>query len=136
MGSKFLFRVSWNCIFFKLGFSRSNKHDTFWHVVSIRYFYVLFLWAIAVWDFRRLEIYKSLSLSWSTTTFTVNSNANNHFHKYIYLFQIYSMKSVFLLKFTLRYFYIQIWLKCETPLWFFLIKNMVKKIFFSVDCSI
>ena len=24
-------------------FSRSNKHDTFWHVVSVEYFYVLFL---------------------------------------------------------------------------------------------
>ena len=37
-------------------FSRSNKHDTFWHVVSTGYFYVLFLWAIAVTDFRSCEI--------------------------------------------------------------------------------
>ena len=33
-------------------FSRSNKHDTFWHVDSTGYFYVLFLWAIAVLSFK------------------------------------------------------------------------------------
>ena len=37
-------------------FSRSNKHETFWHVVSIGYFYVFFLWTIAVSDFHLLEI--------------------------------------------------------------------------------
>ena len=76
--------------------SRRNRHDTFWHVVSIGYFYVLFLWAIAVSDFCLLEICKSLGLPVSIITFTVNSNGHNHFYKYVYLFQISnSAKSVF-----------------------------------------
>ena len=41
-------------------FRRSNKHDTFWHVVSTGYFYVLFLWAIAISDFCPWEIDKNL----------------------------------------------------------------------------
>ena len=45
--------------FSSLDSSRSNKHDTFWHVVLTRYFHVLILWAIAVLDFRPLEIYKN-----------------------------------------------------------------------------
>ena len=78
------------------GFSRSNKHDTFWHAVSTGYFYVLFLWTIAVSYFRPLEIYKNLGLPFSSITFTVNSHPDNHFYKYIYLFQIlYSVKSGF-----------------------------------------
>ena len=77
-------------------FSRSNRDDTFWDVVSTGYFYVLFSWTIAVSGFRPLEIYKNLGLSLSSVTFTVNSRADYHFYKYIYLFQIlYSMKSVF-----------------------------------------
>ena len=68
-----------------------------------RYFYVLFLWTIAVSDFCLLEIYKNLGIPLSTIiftiyfhAFTVNSNADNDFYKYIYLFQIlYSLKSVF-----------------------------------------
>ena len=86
-------------------FSGSNKHVTFSHVVSTGYFYVLFLWTIAVSDFRSLEIYKNWSRPLSTITFTVNSHADNYFYKYIYLFQIlYSMKSVFLLKYMFRFF--------------------------------
>ena len=86
-------------------FSRSNKDDTFWDVVSTGYFYVLFSWTIAVSGFRPLEIYQNLGLSLSSVTFTVNSRADYHFYKYIYLFQIlYSMKSVFfLLKCWLRF---------------------------------
>ena len=77
-------------------FSWSNTHDIFWHFVSNGYFYVLFLWAIAVSDFCPLEIYKNLGLPVSTATFAVNNQADNHCYKYIYLFQIlYSMKSVF-----------------------------------------
>ena len=84
-------------------FNRSNKHDTFWHVVSIGFLYVWFLWTIAVSDFRHLEIYKNLGLLLPNITFTVNSHAYNHFYKSIYLFQIlYRVKSVFLLKYTLR----------------------------------
>ena len=65
-------------------FSRSNRYDTFWYVISTRYFYVLFLWTIAVSDFLPLP----------TIAFTVNSHADHHFYKYIYLFQIlYSIKS-------------------------------------------
>ena len=59
-------------------FSRSNKYDTFWHVVSTEYFYGLFLWTIDVTDFRPWEIYKNLGPPLSTITFTVNSHANNH----------------------------------------------------------
>ena len=59
-------------------YTQSNKQDTFWHdtfwlVLSTGYFYALFLWAIAVSDFRPLEIYKNLGLPLSTITFTVNS---------------------------------------------------------------
>ena len=50
-------------------FSWSNKHDTFWHILT-GYFYVLFLWAIAVSDFRPLEIYKNLGLPLSTITYS------------------------------------------------------------------
>ena len=57
-------------------FSRSNKHDTFQHVVSTGYFYALFLWAIAFSDFRPLEIYKNVGLPLSFITFTVNSHAD------------------------------------------------------------
>ena len=67
-----------------------------WLVVSTRYFYILFLWAIVVSDFLILEIQKHLVLPLSSITFTANSQADNHFCNYIYLFQIlYSMKSVF-----------------------------------------
>ena len=86
-------------------FSRNNKHDTFCHVVLTGYFYFLFLWAIAVPDFLPLEIYNNLGLSLFTITFKVNSHAGNHFYKYMYLFQIlYSMKSGFFFKYTLRFF--------------------------------
>ena len=62
------------------GFGRSNKYDTFWHVVLTEYFYVLFSWTIAVSDFR-LEICKNLDLPLSSITFTVSSNEDNHFYK-------------------------------------------------------
>ena len=58
LGQKALFREI--ASFFSRDISRSNKHDTFWHVVSTGYFYVLFLWAIAVSDFLTLEIHKNL----------------------------------------------------------------------------
>ena len=69
-------------------FSRSNTHDTFWHVVSTGYFCDLFWWTIAVSDFRCLEIYENLGFPLSAITFTVNHLADNHFYKYIYLFQM------------------------------------------------
>ena len=91
--------------FSSLDFSRSNKHGTFWHVASNGYFYVLFLWVTAVLDFLSLKIYENLGLPLSTFTFTFNSHADNHFHKFIYLFQVLcGIKSVFLLKWTLRLF--------------------------------
>ena len=86
-------------------FSRSNKHNIFWHVVSTGYFYDLFLWAIAVSNFCPLEIYKNLGLPFSTITFTINSHADNHFYEYIYLFQIlYCMKSLFFIKMHVKVF--------------------------------
>ena len=81
-----------------------GKHDTFRHVISTGYFYVLLLWTISVSDFCLLEIYKILGFPLSIITFTVNSHADNHFYKYIYLFQIsYSLKSIFFIKYTLRF---------------------------------
>ena len=88
-------------------FGRGNKHGTFWHVVSAGYFYVLFSWAITDSDFCPLEIYKNLGLPLYTIPFTVNSHADNHFYKYIYSYSIQylgSMKWVFLLKYSLRFF--------------------------------
>ena len=80
-------------------FSQGNKHDTFWHAGLPGYFYVLFLWAITVSDFRLLEIYKNLDLPLSSITFTVNSHADNHFFQYIYFFQVlYGIKSAFSIK--------------------------------------
>ena len=61
-------------------FSRSNKFDTFWHVVTTGYFYVLFLWTIAVSDFCLLEIYKNLGFLLSIITLTYHSHADNHFY--------------------------------------------------------
>ena len=40
--------------------SRRNKDDLFWLVVSARYLYILFLWAIVVSDFLPLEINQHL----------------------------------------------------------------------------
>ena len=89
-----LFRASWNRFFSSRDLSRRNKHDSFWLVLSIGYFYILFLRAIVVLDFPPLEIHKHLVLPLSSITFTANSQADNHFYKYIYLFQISnSMKS-------------------------------------------
>ena len=53
------------------GFSQSNKHDIFWHVISTGYFYVLFLWTIAVSDYQALANHKSLGLALSAISFTV-----------------------------------------------------------------
>ena len=72
--------------------SRRNKHDSIW-LVSTRYFYILFLWAIVVSDFLPLEIHKHLVLPLSSITFTANGQADNHFYDYIYLvllFQYYT----------------------------------------------
>ena len=67
-------------------------------------FTFLFFWSTAVSQSHSLEIYKNLGFSLPTISFTVNSNADKQFCKYIYLFQPYSMKSVFLLKYALRFF--------------------------------
>ena len=110
-------------------FSRRNKHDTFWHVLSTGYFYILFLSTIAVSDFRPLEIYKTLGLPLSTITFTVNSQADNHFYKYLFVSNIRQCEFSFFIKIHVqvltKVFYIQIWIKCETPLAFFLIRTIV-----------
>ena len=97
------------------------------------YFYVLFLWASAISDFRPLEIYENVRFLLSTSAFIVNDHAENHFCKYIYLFQIlYSMKSVFFIKMHVKVFGIQIWFKIEAPLLFLLIRTVVyrKKILY------
>ena len=86
--------------FSRWDFSRSNKHDTFWHVVSTGYFYVLFLWAIAVPDFGHLEIYKNLGLP-------------------LFSIIIYSMKSVFSIKCTLKFFIFKFDLNVKYRSYFF-----------------
>ena len=85
-------------------FSQSYKLDTFWHVISTGYFYVLFLWAIAVSDFRCWEIHRNLSLPLFTTTFTVIGHIDSHFYKYICFKYRTVWNSFYLLKYTLRYF--------------------------------
>ena len=72
----------------------NNKHDTFWHFVSTRYFYVLFLWTIAISDFRPLEICKNLGLPLSTITYI-------------------QYEISFFTKIQVKVFYIQIWFKWE-----------------------
>ena len=98
--------------------SRSNKHDTLSHDVSTGYFYISFLWVIAITDFRPLEIYKNLDLIPSTITFTVGSQADNHFYKYN-CFKYYTVWNYFFIKIHIRVFYFQIWIKCETQQPFF-----------------
>ena len=129
VGQKSYFGTAEIASFSSQDFRWSNRHNTFWHVVSTGYFYVLFLWIIAVSNFRPLEIYENLSLPLSTITFAVNSHADNHFCKHIYLLQIlFSTKSVFLLKYMLRFwltFFILKFHLCETPFLFFLMKTIV-----------
>ena len=104
-GRKFHLRPAKIASFSSRDLSRRNNHDSFWLVVSTEYFYILFLWAIFVSDFFPLELYKHLVLLLSSIIFRANSQADNHFYEYIYLFQtLYNIESVFLLKFTLRFF--------------------------------
>ena len=101
-------------------FSQSNKHDTFSLVGSTGYFYVLFLWTIAVPDFRLLEIIKTKAFPYllPIITFTVNSHADNHFYKHIILFDsniVHCEISFYIkihVKVLTKVFYIQIWFTC------------------------
>ena len=82
--------------------------DMFYRLdISTFYFYEpLLLQIFFPWKYIKTSLYKNW-LPLSTITFTVNSHAYNHFYKYIYLFQIlYTMKSIFKLKHTLRRFLI------------------------------
>ena len=54
--------------------SRCNKYDIFGYIVSNGYFYVLFLWAIAAWNFFPLEIYQNLGPPVSSITITLSSH--------------------------------------------------------------
>ena len=111
---------------------RSNNHGTFWHgyfewifrYVSIGYFYILFLWAMAVSDFLSLKVYKNLGPPLSSITFTVNSHADN-LSINIFVSNIIQYEIRFFIKIYAKVFYIQIWFKCETPPLRFLIKAMV-----------
>ena len=81
-----LISVLWRC--FNHRWMRGG--NSYLGPAGIASFYGLFLWAIAVSDFRCLEIYKNLGLGFplSAITFTINRRAGNHFYKYIYFFQI------------------------------------------------
>ena len=85
-------------------FIRSNKHDTFWRILLTGYFYILFVQATAVSDFRPLGIYKNPGPPLPTITFTVNSHTDNHFHRYIYLFQYYTVWNQFFIKIHIKVF--------------------------------
>ena len=58
--------------------SRRNKHDSLGLVVAAGCFYILFLWAIAAFNFPPLEIHWYVVLLLSSITFTANSQADNH----------------------------------------------------------
>ena len=135
LGQKVLFRASWNRIFFQPEFSRHNKHDSFWLVVSTGYFYILFLWAIDGLDFLPLEIHKHLvlvSLLQPTSKhITISINI-------LICFKYYTVWNQFFIKIHVKVFYIQVWFKCEIPPLFFSNKRhgLQKKTlyrFFSVD---
>ena len=121
--------------FFTQDFSWSNKHNTFWHVATTSYFYVFFLWTIAISDFYPLESYKNWGLLLFTITFRVISHTDNRFHRYMYLFCIslkyYKYEISFIIKIHVKVFSIQIWFDCKTRLLFFRIRTMVdrKKLF-------
>ena len=104
-----------------------NEHDSFWLLISIGHFYVLFLWAIVVSDFLPLEIYKHLVLSLSSITFTANRQADNHFYRYVNLFQIlYSKHEIsFCIKIHVTYFIFKFDLNVKTSPFFFLTEAMV-----------
>ena len=79
---------------FSQDFCQSNKHDTFWNVVSTGYFCFFFFFSAS--DLCPLEIYEKLGLSLSSITFTANNHADNHFYQCAYLFQIiHNLESVF-----------------------------------------
>ena len=79
--AKVLFRANWNCIFFQPDFSRSKKHDIFWHVdrldISTFCFYESLLFQIFfLWKFIKTSVFPCLlSLLQSTATqitFSIN----------------------------------------------------------------
>ena len=86
----------------------------------------------AVPDCCLLEIYKKLGLPLSAITFTVNSHADNHFYKYIYLFQIwYNRKSVFILKYMLRFVIFNLFLDVKNRFDFFNKNHCLQKKLFT-----
>ena len=137
-GSQFSIPVLWNLypeseVSGSIIFSDLEDSDSgykFQHV-STGCFYILFLRAIVVSDFRHLKIYKNLGFLLSVITFSVSSHGDNHFHKYIYLFQYSTVSNYHLsIKTHVEVLYIEIWFKYETPLLFFLIRTMVTGILF------
>ena len=88
-------------------FRESNAHDTFWHVMSTGYFYVLFLRAITVSDVRNTAV----------TQITISINV------FLYL-KHYTVLNKFFIKIHFKVFYIQIWC-CEASVLFFLTKTMI-----------
>ena len=103
---------------------RSNKHDTFWHVVWTGYFYILISWPIAVSDFLPLEIYENIGPPLFSITFTVNTHVDKFsINKFVSNINKYEIN--FFIKMHVEVFYIQIWFNSETPPLCFLIKAMV-----------
>ena len=87
-------------------FNQTNKHGKFWHVLSTKYFSILFLWAMVVADFCHLDIYENSGLPLSTTTYL-------------------QYKTSFDIKIYIEVFYIQILFKCEARLLVLQIKTAV-----------
>ena len=109
--------------FYRQHFSRSNKHNKFWHVVLTEYFH-FFLSPIAVSNFHLLKIYSKLRPSLFYYNFYIQqpiqiATSINTFISNIIQYEI----SIFY--WNTHIFYNQIWFKCEAPLLFFQIKTMI-----------
>ena len=110
--------------------SPSNKHDTSWHFYEPLLFQIFF-------PLKFIKLRPSLS----SINFAINNHADNLFSIYISFFQIlYNMKSIFLFKYTLRFFIFKFDLNVKQSPYFFPVKVMVcrknsieNKSFFSVD---
>ena len=100
-----------------------------WLDIYTFYFYKPLLFQIfAPWKFIKTEAFPYILpvLQSTATQITISINMFICFKYYTMWNQFFLIKihvnSFFLLKYTLRYFYIQIWFKYETPFSFFLIE--------------
>ena len=82
--------------FSRWDFNQTNENDKYWHVLSAGYFYILFLWAMAVADFCHL------GLPLSTITY-IQYKICFHIKTYIHIYNYnYNLHSYFIFKFDLN----------------------------------